>query len=182
MLDTSSGVGCEYPLDTSSKMGCEYPFDREESMSVNSYTTVSRKKILDFLKSSSEKTVTAADVDSYLKSKNSEVNITTIYRYLDKLSKEGTVIKYVAEKGSQTAYQYVEPGRKCEEHLHLKCVRCGKIIHLDCHFMQEISSHILDSHGFTLQCKNSMLYGICRDCKKEGNHCAQVEAITAKTV
>lgn len=168
-LDESSKMGCGYPPDTSSEMGCEYPLNREESMPVNSYTTVSRKKILDYLKSSSEKTVTAADVDLYLKSKNSEVNITTIYRYLDKLSKEGTVIKYVAEKGSQAVYQYVEPGRKCEEHLHLKCVRCGKIIHLDCHFMQEISSHILESHGFTLQCKNSMLYGICRDCKKEGN-------------
>ena len=32
-----------------------------------SYTTVSRKKILEFLKMSSDRTVTAADVDYYLK-------------------------------------------------------------------------------------------------------------------
>ena len=112
--------------------------------------------------------MTAADVDEYLREHDSEVNITTIYRYLDKLAKDGTVIKYVAEKGCQAAYQYVEPGRGCEQHLHLKCVKCGKIIHLECHFMEEISHHIEESHGFTLQCKNSILYGICRDCKKAG--------------
>ena len=110
----------------------------------------------------------SVDVDEYLKKHDSEVNITTIYRYLDKLAKDGTVIKYVAEKGCQAAYQYVEPGRGCEQHLHLKC---GKIIHLECHFMEEISHHIEESHGFTLQCKNSILYGVCKECKGSGEDC-----------
>lgn len=136
-------------------------------MAGNSYATASRKKILEFLKSSSDRTVTAADVDGYLKENDSEVNITTVYRYLDKLARDGTVIKYVAEKGSQAAYQYVEPGRRCEEHLHMKCIKCGKIIHLECHFMKEISQHISESHDFILQCKNSILYGVCRDCKED---------------
>ena len=91
-------------------------------MAGSSYATASRRKILEYLKNSNDHTVTAADVDEYLKKHDSEVNITTIYRYLDKLAKDGTVIKYVAEKGCQAAYQYVEPGRGCEQHLHLKCV------------------------------------------------------------
>ena len=128
-------------------------------------------RILEYLKNSNDHTVTAADVDEYLKKHDSEVNITTIYRYLDKLAKDGTVIKYVAEKGCQAAYQYVEPGRGCEQHLHLKCVKCGKIIHLECHFMEEISHHIEESHGFTLQCKNSILYGVCKECKASGEDC-----------
>ena len=129
------------------------------------------EEILEYLKNSNDHTVTAADVDEYLKKHDSEVNITTIYRYLDKLAKDGTVIKYVAEKGCQAAYQYVEPGRGCEQHLHLKCVKCGKIIHLECHFMEEISHHIEESHGFTLQCKNSILYGVCKECKGSGEDC-----------
>lgn len=136
-------------------------------MAGNSYATASRKKILEFLKSSRDRTVTAADIDTYLKENDSEVNITTIYRYLDKLAKEGTVIKYVAEKGSQAAFQYVEQGHHCEEHLHLKCVKCGCIIHLECAFMDEISEHIQKDHGFLLQCKNSILYGMCRECAKQ---------------
>ena len=114
-------------------------------MAGSRYATASRRKILEYLKNRNDHTVTAADVDEYLKKHDSEVNITTIYRYLDKLAKDGTVIKYVAEKGCQAAYQYVEPGRGCEQHLHLKCVKCGKIIHLECHFMEEISHHIEES-------------------------------------
>ncbi len=134
-------------------------------MAGSGYATASRKKILDYLKSNSNRTVTAADIDGYLKQHDSAVNITTIYRYLDKLANDGTVIKYVAEKGSQAVYQYVEMGHRCEEHLHLKCVRCGCIIHLECAFMDEISEHILSDHGFLLQCRNSILYGTCEACR-----------------
>ena len=127
-------------------------------MAGSSYATASRRKILEYLKNSNDHTVTAADVDEYLKqSGNEEVKM--------------EMIKYVAEKGCQAAYQYVEPGRGCEQHLHLKCVKCGKIIHLECHFMEEISHHIEESHGFTLQCKNSILYGVCKECKGSGEDC-----------
>lgn len=135
-------------------------------MAGNGYATVSRKKILDFLKQSSERTVTAGEIGAYLKEQDSEVNITTIYRYLDKLEREGTVMKYVAEKGSQAEYQYVESGHRCEEHLHLKCMECGRIIHLECAFMEEIAEHIRKDHGFWLQCKNSILYGTCWECRR----------------
>lgn len=134
-------------------------------MAGSGYATASRKRILDFLKSNSERTVTASDIDEYLKKCDSEVNITTIYRYLDKLAGEGTVIKYVAEKGGKAVYQYVEQGHKCEEHLHIKCVKCGCIVHLECAFMDEIAEHILRDHGFLLQCKNSILYGTCEKCR-----------------
>ena len=138
----------------------------------NHYATASRRKILEILKESKDKTVTAAQIGEKLRQMNSEVNITTIYRYLDRLEKDGTVIRYVSGQGSQAAYQYVEPGRGCEQHLHLKCVKCGKIIHLECHFMEEISHHIEESHGFTLQCKNSILYGVCKECKGSGEDCS----------
>lgn len=135
-------------------------------MAGSGYTTASRRRILEFLKNNSNGTVTAADIHAYLKAHDNEVNITTIYRYLDKLAKEGTVIRYVAEKGAKAVYQYVELGHRCEEHLHLKCVKCGCIIHLECDFMDEISEHIRNEHGFELQCKNSILYGVCQQCMR----------------
>ena len=133
-------------------------------MANSGYATANRKKILDFLKENHNRTLTVADIDAHLKACDSEVNITTIYRYLDKLEKEGTVMKYVAEKGSQATYQYVEQGHNCEDHLHLQCVKCGQVIHLECHFMHEIFEHVEKEHGFMMQCKNSIVYGICKDC------------------
>ena len=77
-------------------------------------------------------------------------------------------VKYVADKGEKAVFQYVDEGRHCREHLHLKCVQCGRIYHLDCHFMDEVRAHLMAEHGFTLQCEGSVLYGLCR-------HCAQKE-------
>ena len=131
----------------------------------NHYATASRRKILEILKESKDKTVTAAQIGEQLRQMNSEVNITTIYRYLDRLEKDGTVIRYVSGQGSQAAYQYVEQGNGCCDHLHLQCVKCGRIYHLDCAVMKEISEHIEKDHGFELQCRSSVLYGICKDCK-----------------
>ena len=135
------------------------------------YNTRTRQLILDYLINNCQHAVSASNILEHLEAQGASPNPTTVYRYLDKLAKDGTVIKYVAEKGCQAAYQYVEPGRGCEQHLHLKCVKCGKIIHLECHFMEEISHHIEESHGFTLQCKNSILYGVCKECKGSGEDC-----------
>ena len=85
-------------------------------------------------------------------------------------------------------FQYVDEGRHCREHLHLKCVRCGRIYHLDCHFMDEVRAHLMAEHGFTLQCEGSVLYGMCRSCAaneaQDGqaaqtckNCCAEVDTV-----
>lgn len=129
-----------------------------------SYTTTSRKHILEYLKNNSEKTVTVTDISNHLKDNNCEVNITTIYRYLDKLIKEKQVMKYVTEKGTHATFQYIEHNRHCEKHLHLQCMQCGGIFHLECAFMKEIAEHIKEDHGFVIQCKNSIIYGLCEKC------------------
>lgn len=54
----------------------------------------------------------------------------------------------------------MELGHHCEEHLHLQCVKCGKIIHLECEFMDEISEHILKDHG--LNCSAKIQF--CMEC------------------
>ena len=57
---------------------------------------------------------------------------------IDRMEKDGTVIRYASGQGTQASYQYVEQGQGCEGHLHLKCVKCGKILHLDCEFMKKM--------------------------------------------
>ena len=128
------------------------------------YNTASRTRILDFLQQNRDRTVNVNDIHRYLVQSGNDVNITTIYRFIEKLVEEGKVMKYVAENGTRAVYQYVDSSHHCEEHLHLQCVRCGAIIHLDCHFMDEISEHVLREHGFHIQCRNSIVYGLCDKC------------------
>lgn len=131
------------------------------------YNTASRKRILEFLKASRDKTVSAGDIERYLKEGHHEVNLSTIYRYLDRLSHDGTLIKYTDQGANQAVYQYVDDSHKCMEHLHLQCVECGRIMHLECGFMKEFTGHIQEHHGFTIQCCNSIIYGVCDKCKKK---------------
>lgn len=152
-------------------MGCYYrgygnSFLGGIELSEAGYKTNNRRIIREFLSNNANRTVSVADVLEHFEKKNLDINITTVYRYMDKLESENQVIKYKSDNGKTAVYQYVEDGMGCSGHLHLKCVNCGKIIHLDCHFMDEIAKHIDDDHGFLIQCKNSLIYGLCENCRK----------------
>ncbi len=136
-------------------------------MGTISYSTVKGNKILECLKYNSNSDMTVKDIEAVLKSAGLDVNISTIYRNLDKLEHQGLIIKRVDESGNKSTYQYAEPENQCHEHLHMKCSGCGKVYHLDCEFMKDFKSHMLEHHGFTLECKSSMLYGMCELCSSQ---------------
>ena len=133
----------------------------------SSYNTHTRQLILDYLTENRRRTVSAADILAHLEDQGESTNPTTVYRYLDKLATEQRVMKYVADKGERVVYQLTDARRHCHEHIHLKCVRCGEIFHMDCHFMDEVRRHLQAEHGFTLQCEGSILYGLCRRCAEK---------------
>ncbi|MEG1621478.1 MAG: transcriptional repressor, partial [Oscillospiraceae bacterium] len=105
----------------------------------------------------------------YLERNDNSVNLTTIYRYLDKLVLQGLISKYTDDTGKKSTYRYVGENSFCHEHLHLQCSTCGKVIHLDCEFMNELMDHITQSHGFDIRCDKSILYGKCKSCKEKEN-------------
>ena len=131
------------------------------------YNTKTRQLILDYLINNRQHAVSASNILEHLEAEGASPNPTTVYRYLDKLAGEQRIMKYVADKGEKAVFQYVDESRHCREHLHLKCVQCGRIYHLDCHFMDEVRAHLMAEHGFTLQCEGSVLYGLCRNCAQK---------------
>lgn len=131
------------------------------------YNTTAQTFIKDYLKENSDKLVTAQDVETALSVHKIEVNSSTVYRCLSRLCQSGEIIKYAANKGEMSTFQYTgEKADNCKNHLHLSCIKCNRVIHLECDFMKEISQHILNEHGFKLQCEASVLYGICDKCKE----------------
>ena len=135
----------------------------------NSYHTQQRCALLAFLSAHADEQFT---VEQLLAAMGDEApGRSTVYRALDQSVEEGTVRRFAPESGGSAAYQAMDPGH-CDAHLHLKCVQCGRIYHLDCHFMDEVRAHLMAEHGFTLQCEGSVLYGLCR-------HCAQNAAPSA---
>ena len=130
-----------------------------------SYKTAARTHITEYLRQNSDRSVSAHDIMDSLSSNAMDVNISTVYRYLGRLCDEGVVHKYSSDSGEQARFQYTGPSADCDRHLHMQCSRCGRMIHLDCEFMNEITEHILEHHGFEITCRGSVLYGICEKCR-----------------
>lgn len=130
-----------------------------------SYRTAARRGITEYLMENADRSVTVGDIMNGLKKDSLDINASTVYRYLSRLTEEGLVNKYMSERGDSALYQYAGKARCCSEHLHLQCKNCGRVIHLDCDFMDEITEHIMEHHGFEIVCRGSVLYGLCDRCR-----------------
>lgn len=123
------------------------------------YNTKNKNIILDFFKNNSNNIYTASELIDIL----TEIPKATIYRKLEALVISKEIRKSYNDKLNCYEYQY---SNNCSSHLHLKCDICGKTIHLKCEEANYLINHIKNSHGFEIDLSNSILYGICKECKK----------------
>ena len=114
------------------------------------YTTKNRSEILNYLKKNCSSTISAADIKKHLCAEN-------------------IIIKYSDVNSDKAVYQYAGEQGHCREHLHLKCIKCGKVMHLDCGFMDELRKHVMAEHHFQLQCSGDLLHGLCEECTKNSD-------------
>lgn len=128
------------------------------------YNTKQRSIILDLLISNSEKHLTADEMLELLKSNNTPVGKATLYRYLDMLVSVGEVRKYLLEERSSACFQYIDNEHKCQEHYHLKCLDCGKLIHFECEPLDKTAAEIDQKYHFVIDISKVIFYGQCMEC------------------
>ena len=116
-----------------------------------------------------ERLFSASDVYSLLTEAGVSINLTTVYRNLDAMTREGVLMRFSEEGSGRAMYKHAGKDRGCLSHLHARCTECGEISHLDCSFVSQISEHTQREHGFTISPEQTMLYGICEKCRsREG--------------
>ncbi len=133
--------------------------------SCKSYSTKQRSVILDKMMLNKNHQYTAEELLHTLKNDNTPVGKATLYRYLDHLVQTGEVKKFFKNDNIACFYQYV--GKHCDEHYHLKCSDCGKIIHLELKQINTLNNKIKKDYGFSVEPSSVILYGVCEECKKE---------------
>lgn len=72
--------------------------------------------------------------------------------------------RFEAEGSNSFVYQYVESSEACAHHFHLKCMVCGRVIHMECRQLELARQHIEKEHGFLIGTGNAMIYGQCASC------------------
>ena len=127
------------------------------------YMTRPQQAVLKCIESCPGGRATAMDLMQMLRQEGQTVGLSTVYRQLEKLVAQGKVHKLLTEEGA--CYQY------CDKTVHrdcflLQCEGCGAIFHMDCSHLGELYGHLLESHGFAINPRRTMFYGLCGKCRE----------------
>ena len=125
------------------------------------YKTGQREFLIEYLKNNTDRYVSVEDIEKFLYKKQKKIGLTTIYRFLNKLEGEGKL--RVETKNHTKYYQLILDG--CQNHFHLKCAKCGKVIHFECEEFNNMINHIQKEHEFFIDSK-FVINGLCTECKK----------------
>lgn len=126
------------------------------------YDTGREAALLSLLRESGEHGLTLHDISERLTPDGKGKS--TIFRLLAALTERGTVRKLPSADGRHFIYQYTE-GEHCHHHLHLKCMGCGRFIHLTDQLSELLCDALRREGHFSLDGDRSLLFGRCEACK-----------------
>lgn len=140
----------------------------------NRYVTRAREAIIEYLAEKCGQHLTVKDVYAYFEGQSQKIGMTTIYRQLDELVKEGLVKRCLVGDNGGTCFEYVGNSENNDsDSYHIKCDSCGKLMHLQCKEVSDLWNHLLEEHSFKIDSQKTVIYGYCGEClSKSGNHTA----------
>ena len=124
------------------------------------YTTKQQKAVLECLSSCADAPVSAPALVEALHERGEHIGIATVYRQLEKLERQGSVHKVTTDEGAY--YQFCTHG--CAPACCL--FKCERIVHLDCHQLAPLYEHLEREHGFSINPRKTMFYGLCSECQE----------------
>lgn len=127
------------------------------------YMTRQQQAVLQCMEHSPGGCATAAELAERLHGQGQAVGLTTVYRQLERLAREGLVHKIVTDEGACWQYCDSQAHRDC---FLLKCEGCGCIRHVDCSHLGELYGHLLAEHHFQINPRRTLFYGLCEKCRE----------------
>ena len=136
---------------------------------MGSYHTEQKKALLDFLTRHCDTPFTIEELVRAMEEELGPEAVpgkSTVYRLMTRLVDEGTVKRFVKGNSRHFLYQIVA-GEHCRHHFHLKCTRCGKLIHMDDKASEKILQEVLLGSDFTVSQEQTTLFGCCKECNRK---------------
>ena len=128
------------------------------------YSTKQQQAVLHCLEARQAESLTANDLAEELRRSGNPVGLATIYRQLDRLEAAGRIHKVTTEEGA--VYQYC-PHPDDHSCFLLRCEDCGRIVHLDCGHLEELTHHLETTHQFRIDLRRTTLTGRCHRCESQ---------------
>lgn len=138
---------------------------------MSGYNTEQKKLLLEFLERNSDKSYTIDEIVEGIKSSSGEHSLgrSTVYRLMTRLCEEKRVQRFAGEGSRRFLYRMIADDH-CRDHLHLKCLSCGKILHLDRATSDALLEQVRLMEDFSVSEEDTLLFGNCSQCKIGGKN------------
>lgn len=127
------------------------------------YKTRQREILLEYLEQHGDEQISAKQIVQSVDAQ--EISASAIYRNIAMLEREGLLKRCVHRNTKEICYRYTATDN-CRNSIHLSCRICGKNIHMPSAVAEKLTSIALEKTGFEIDKGNTVLYGICKECRK----------------
>jgi Fur family transcriptional regulator, ferric uptake regulator len=131
------------------------------------YRTKQAEKILSYMQKMSGAHITAKTIAEYFANVGENIGLATIYRHLNQMVDKGVLKKYMWDRSSGACFQFLPTDKIYSERFHLKCEKCGKLVHFEGAEFANIQEHLAEKHGFAINHLKTVLYGLCNECNEQ---------------
>lgn len=127
--------------------------------------TKQKQEFRRFLEVNRDREMTVAEMADLLKACGSDMGIATVYRAVNRLEKEGILIKTVTGAQGKAAYRYAATDETVRSAHRVFCTCCGRTVDLTYKFTDKLEKSVSDTTGFSLTDHQILFYGLCPDCR-----------------
>ena len=121
--------------------------------------TLPRMRVLDIIRHSDARHLSAEDVFRRLLSQGADVGIATVYRVLSQLEGAGLLSRNVFD-GGKAVFEINEG----THHDHLICLSCGRVDEFRNEVIESLQREVAATQGYELADHRLALYGHCAAC------------------
>lgn len=94
---------------------------------------------------------------------NPRLSLSTVYRTMNLLRDLGLVNEV---RLGEEHYHYEL--RSPNEHCHLVCSNCGRVVEIGCELIERLKTSVADEHNFEITEAQVDLVGLCGECREQG--------------
>ena len=132
------------------------------------YQTAQKKRLTDFLTAHGERAFSVEELCAEMEKEYNKEELpgkSTVYRLIQQMENEGVVKRMMKEHSRRFLYQ-IAGDEHCAFHLHMKCMDCGRLLHMDDDESLRLMAEVMKKNHFEVDGKQTVLVGTCGDCRK----------------
>ena len=126
------------------------------------YRTRQKEELAKLLAAVSGRHLTVADTCALLRRRRKPVGTTTVYRQLEKMVEEGTVLKHVTDTAEPATFEFIGTA-DCHDPVGFHC-KCERLIHVECEALRAAEEHVRRRHGFAINVRRPVFHRVCDGC------------------